>query len=396
MATRYWVGGSGIWDATSTLHWSMVSGGGSGATAPSANDDVIFNASSGGGTITISAATCLSFNASGFTGTFTNNGAYKYISVKAGNVTLGGTFTPAKVGIDHNTGTTSGSFTANLASKPVYYSFISSNKTASITVSGTNMSGATDAYTAIAVQQANIATFSDATIAVPNNFIIDSCNSSSLGSGTIAAASISIIRNTTTSGSRSLTMSSSTGTVNANLQSSSGISSITVNGCPSCSLSAYTGTLPTILVTSCSGAVVLSGASSATVNSGTQLTIEGSNTGTITLGAGSTCPTVIVNTTAMSNLSTNTSVTSITINQNTTISTLNITGPAGTTTVKSFSTGSQVTITASSYSLSNITWKDINAAGNIPFTGTGFVDGGNNSNIQFAVPGNGLFFGSNF
>lgn len=46
MATRYWVGGAGNW--SSTTKWSATSGGGSGASVPTAVDDVIFDASSGG------------------------------------------------------------------------------------------------------------------------------------------------------------------------------------------------------------------------------------------------------------------------------------------------------------------------------------------------------------
>jgi hypothetical protein len=50
MATRYWVGGSGNWDATSTANWSTSSGGASGASAPTSADDVIFDAASNTGT----------------------------------------------------------------------------------------------------------------------------------------------------------------------------------------------------------------------------------------------------------------------------------------------------------------------------------------------------------
>ena len=42
MANRYWVGGSGNWDATTT-HWSATSGGASGASVPTLSDDVIFD-----------------------------------------------------------------------------------------------------------------------------------------------------------------------------------------------------------------------------------------------------------------------------------------------------------------------------------------------------------------
>lgn len=46
MADRYWVGGSGSWNATSTTNWSATSGGASGASAPTAVDNVIFDANS--------------------------------------------------------------------------------------------------------------------------------------------------------------------------------------------------------------------------------------------------------------------------------------------------------------------------------------------------------------
>ena len=42
MANRYWVGGTGSWDATTT-HWSASSGGASGASVPTSADDVIFD-----------------------------------------------------------------------------------------------------------------------------------------------------------------------------------------------------------------------------------------------------------------------------------------------------------------------------------------------------------------
>lgn len=42
MANRYWVGGTGSWDATTT-HWSATSGGASGASVPTLSDDVIFD-----------------------------------------------------------------------------------------------------------------------------------------------------------------------------------------------------------------------------------------------------------------------------------------------------------------------------------------------------------------
>jgi hypothetical protein len=44
--TRFWVGGTGEWDASSTDHWSETSGGVGGASVPSSMDDVVFDAAS--------------------------------------------------------------------------------------------------------------------------------------------------------------------------------------------------------------------------------------------------------------------------------------------------------------------------------------------------------------
>ena len=63
MADRYWVGGSGTWDTTSTTHWSDTSGGTAGASVPTASDNVIFNPASGSNfTVTMTGAlACLDF-----------------------------------------------------------------------------------------------------------------------------------------------------------------------------------------------------------------------------------------------------------------------------------------------------------------------------------------------
>lgn len=47
--TRYWVGGTGTWDSSSTTHWSATSGGLSGASAPDTFTNVIFDNNSGSG-----------------------------------------------------------------------------------------------------------------------------------------------------------------------------------------------------------------------------------------------------------------------------------------------------------------------------------------------------------
>lgn len=89
MASRYWVGGTGNWDATTT-HWSASSGGASGATAPTATDDVFFDANSGASavvTVVAGGGVCQNFTATGFTGSFTISGANLTIN---GNATFAG------------------------------------------------------------------------------------------------------------------------------------------------------------------------------------------------------------------------------------------------------------------------------------------------------------------
>ena len=51
MANKYWVGGAGTWDLSSTTHWSNASGGAAGATAPGNFDTAIFDAASGSGSV---------------------------------------------------------------------------------------------------------------------------------------------------------------------------------------------------------------------------------------------------------------------------------------------------------------------------------------------------------
>jgi len=124
MADRYWVGGSGTWDTTSTTNWSTGSGGSSGASAPTSADNVFFdnnsNVGTGSFTVTVSAAVCNNFTASGLDGAMTlalgssnvsvsgswsspgtnfsttfSNGSIRFVSTSIGNTitTNGGTIT---------------------------------------------------------------------------------------------------------------------------------------------------------------------------------------------------------------------------------------------------------------------------------------------------------------
>lgn len=71
MADRYWVGGTGTWDTTSTTNWSATSGGAPGASVPTANSDNVFFDQGGTYTVTMTGALeCLGFTVSNGTVTF--------------------------------------------------------------------------------------------------------------------------------------------------------------------------------------------------------------------------------------------------------------------------------------------------------------------------------------
>lgn len=50
---RFWVGGTGTWDAATTTHWSATSNGAGGASVPTSSDIVTFDNLSGGGVVTV-------------------------------------------------------------------------------------------------------------------------------------------------------------------------------------------------------------------------------------------------------------------------------------------------------------------------------------------------------
>jgi hypothetical protein len=89
MANRYWVGGSGSWN-TSTTHWSTSSGGASGASAPTSADSVFFDQAA---TYTVSLTSalnkCLDLTVSAGTVTITGGAgvsSYGSFTLKAGTI----------------------------------------------------------------------------------------------------------------------------------------------------------------------------------------------------------------------------------------------------------------------------------------------------------------------
>lgn len=73
MADRYWRGGSGTWDTTNTSVWSATSGGATGASVPTASDNVFFDVNSASGNYTITmlpGGTCLNLTVSTYAPAF--------------------------------------------------------------------------------------------------------------------------------------------------------------------------------------------------------------------------------------------------------------------------------------------------------------------------------------
>jgi hypothetical protein len=92
--TVYWRGGTGTW-STTTTNWSNTSGGAGGAVAPSANDDVVVNGSSGSPTITLSGNIfAKTLTTTGATCTLTSTGTL----AANGNITLSATTTWSATG----------------------------------------------------------------------------------------------------------------------------------------------------------------------------------------------------------------------------------------------------------------------------------------------------------
>ncbi|WP_375782921.1 hypothetical protein ACE10Z_23695 [Bradyrhizobium sp. Pha-3] len=99
-ASRFWVGGTGTWDSSTTTHWGSSSGTSDNSSVPGSADTVVFDGSSGGGTCTVNfggtiTITSLTFGA--FTGTLdfsvNNNG----ITLSSGSGAFNGNGSGARI-----------------------------------------------------------------------------------------------------------------------------------------------------------------------------------------------------------------------------------------------------------------------------------------------------------
>jgi hypothetical protein len=112
MADRYWVGGTGTWNTSSTTNWSASSGGASGASVPTAADSVIFDQA---GTYTVTctgALTCLDITVSAGTVTFAT-GTSPAFAISGSMSLLAGTVWSSTGNITFNATTTGKTITTN-------------------------------------------------------------------------------------------------------------------------------------------------------------------------------------------------------------------------------------------------------------------------------------------
>jgi hypothetical protein len=140
MADRYWVGGTGTWNSSSTANWSAMSGGTNGASAPTSSDNVFFNASSGTGTVTITFnVPCASLNTTGVSASllFSPDTINVY-----GSLTLGSTTTlSAAIGFTINMrSTTTGNTVSCTTATPIINGLTFGESNGTITTGGWSFS----------------------------------------------------------------------------------------------------------------------------------------------------------------------------------------------------------------------------------------------------------------
>lgn len=112
MANRYWVGGAGTWNTTSTTNWSASSGGASGASVPTAADSVFFDQA---GTYTVTctgALTCLDITVSAGTVTIAT-GTSPTFAISGSMSLIAGTVWSSGGAITFNATTTGKTVTTN-------------------------------------------------------------------------------------------------------------------------------------------------------------------------------------------------------------------------------------------------------------------------------------------
>ena len=340
MADRYWVGGTGNWDATTT-HWSATNGGASGASVPTEVDDVFFTSLS---------------NATAYVCTLTSTPVCRSISVAGpatGNVTIASTVSLAVSG-----GMTIAATGVTWTMTNTVF-FVATTTGWTITTNGVAMGG--------------ITRFGGAG---GGGWTLGSAFTSLTGiqfqAGTLTTNNFSM----TTSNNFDLTGSTTARTLN--LGSSSITCQIWIGATAATNLTLNAGT-STITVTQAAGGF--------TGGAQTYYNVFKASNGFLIGDAGNTFN-------ALTNAATGSGGTFLCqFAGNQTIGTLTVNGGAGANSRASIQTtvalvGTQVTLTVGSFVTNgNIDFRDINIAGAAsPLTVATGGDCGNNTNITLAAP----------
>jgi hypothetical protein len=115
-ASRFWVGGTGTWDASSTNNWSATTGGGNGASIPGVADTATYDGNSGTGTVTLNTdVTVVTITIANTTNVMTfdfatNNNSFT-LSGTTGFIYSGGTTANRTINFGFNTFTFTGAGT---------------------------------------------------------------------------------------------------------------------------------------------------------------------------------------------------------------------------------------------------------------------------------------------
>ena len=344
MADRYWVGGAGTWDATTTTNWSATSGGAGGASAPTSVDNVFFNSLS---------------NATAYAVTVGTNAV-------AQDITIAG---PA-----------SGSVTITLGATAILNCFSNWNNAASGVVFATT-SNSEIRFSAPATGKTIITN----NVAITNaNFIF----TTTLGGWTFGTAvtcnGIFVNAGTFNTGNYALTINSIQRAGTAVASATLGSSAIACSGTTPIALNATNFTLNagTSTITCSTAGPTFTGAGLTYYN----VTFSSTATGTTTINGANTFNVLTQAAQAAAGLR------FVTLSDNQTIGTLTLSAGASAVTrtfVRSSAIGTQRTLTVATLTaISDVDFRDIVAAGASaasPWTGTRLGDCKNNSNITFAA-----------
>jgi hypothetical protein len=354
MANRYWRGGTGTWDTTTTTNWSTSSGGAGGASVPTASDSVFFD-QAGTYTVTMTGAlTCLDITVSAGTVTFAT-GTAPTLAISGSMSVIAGTVWSSTGAITFNATTTGKTITTNNISitAPIVLSGVGGGWTLGSSFTQTDQNGFTVTNGSFSTSASNYAMTIYGLYSTNSNTRSISLNGSTITLTANLAAAIDFTTST------NLTFSAGTSTLS--------IASPTFNF--------YGGgqTFYNLNLTNTTGNAFTS-----------QTNMTGANTFTnITKSTATAVGNIVI-----------TLANSITI-------TGTLTCPGGTTaaisrvTFASNPRGTPVTITAAAVSLVDVDFNGITAAGAAaPFTGTRLGNCGGNSNITFPAAKTVYFVGT--